>query len=317
MRSSSCLAVAMAVLALLLIGSSASTSVPLHDYPVYGGQALRFGAAALVLWLAARLLALPARRPVGRQWLWFAGLAVFGIAGFNVCLVQATRYGDPSVVGTVIAATPLALAVLGAFQDGRRPRGQVVIGGAVVALGTAVTTGFGATTGTGLSYAFGALACEVAFSLCAVPLLPTLGAVRTSAFAAAGSVPVLLTAGVLADGTGLLRLPTTPELLALTHKALAVAVLANLLWYAALPRIRADKAGLFYGFVPLGTLAMSAALGQESPGRTTVTGIALVLLGLAVGLASFGRRGPRPETRAPAEPAVPPGTRNSTLPDHA
>lgn len=277
-------------LALFLIGTSAAVAVPIADYPVFGGQALRYVVAAAILFLATRWT-LPRRvRPAGREWLLLLGLAAFGIAGFNVFLVLATRYADPAMVGTVIAATPIALAVSGPAFQGRRPQPKIVVGATVVAIGAAVASGFGDNSFAGSMLAVCALSCEVAFSLLAVPLIPRLGAVRVSAYAAALAVPLLVVAGLLVSGGALFRLPTASEFWSLLYLAVVVACAANILWYQALPRVGADRAGLFYGATPIGAFTTAILLGTGDPTPADLLGGALVIAGLVVGLSSRTRR---------------------------
>jgi hypothetical protein len=44
-----------------------------------------------------------------------------------------------------------------------------------------------------------------------------------------------------------------------------VAGAANILWYAALPRVGADRACLFYGATPIGTITTALIVGTGSP----------------------------------------------------
>jgi drug/metabolite transporter (DMT)-like permease len=143
-----------------------------------------------------------------------------------------------------------------------------------------------------LLYAVGALACEACFSLLAIPLLPRLGPVRVSAYTQAIAVPVLLIVGVVTDGSGLLRMPTAPEAAALLYLATVVSAGAFLLWYDALPRLGADRAGLFAGLVPVGAIVTTVLLGLGTPTATELGGAALVIAGLAVGLTASRPRPP-------------------------
>ena len=88
----------------LLIGGSVAASSLLGGYPVLGGQAIRYLAAGLLLAAWARLRRISLPRPAGREWAWLAGLAVVGLAGCSVLLIEATRVADPASVGIVIGA---------------------------------------------------------------------------------------------------------------------------------------------------------------------------------------------------------------------
>lgn len=136
-----------------------------------------------------------------------------------------------------------------------------------------------------------ALAGEVSFSLLAVPILPKLGALRVSAYTAVLSVPLLLIAGAVVDGSAMLRIPTASELTAIAYLGLIVTVGGFLLWYDALPRLGPDRAGLFAGIMPVGAIATMMLLGQGLPGPAESLGAGLVIGGILLGL--HRRRVPR------------------------
>jgi drug/metabolite transporter (DMT)-like permease len=96
-------------------------------------------------------------------------------------------------------------------------------------------------------------------------------------------------------------MPTAAEAAALLYLATVVSAGAFLLWYDALPRLGADRAGLFAGLVPVGAIATTVLLGLGAPTATELGGVALVIAGLAVGLTP-GR--PRTPAIAPAPAAT-------------
>jgi drug/metabolite transporter (DMT)-like permease len=71
-----------------------------------------------------------------------------------------------------------------------------------------------------------------------------------SAYAAALAVPMLLIAGLVADGRGFVRVSTAGEAAGLVYLATVVTTIAFFLWYDALGRLGADLAGLFAGVIP-------------------------------------------------------------------
>ncbi|MFD0888575.1 EamA family transporter, partial [Streptosporangium algeriense] len=146
--------------------------------------------------------------------------------------------------------------------------------------------------------ALGALGGEVGFSLLAIPLLPKLGAVRVAAYSAAVSVPLLLVAGFVVDGPRMLRVPSPSEAAALAYLAVVVTAFAFFCWYDALPRLGAERAGLFSGFLPLGTIVATVVLGTGHPGWPEFAGAALVVVGLLLGL-------------QPVSPSIPPASRQT------
>jgi drug/metabolite transporter (DMT)-like permease len=275
-----------AATAMFLVGTLAAGSSVINQYPLYGGQAVRYAMAAAILFAVAGAKRLRLVRLTLRETLLLLGLATTGLVLFNVCVIQATRHASPALVGTVVGAVPVVLALVGPVLARSRPSGRVLVAAAVVVAGATITSGLGGGSLTGLPYAIGALACEACFSLLAIPLLPRLGPVRVSAYTEAAAVPLLLIIGVVADGSGILRMPTLAEATALVYLGTIVSAGAFLLWYDALPRLGADRAGLFAGVVPVGAIVTTVLLGLGTPTTTELGGAALVIAGLAVGLTS-------------------------------
>lgn len=299
-----------AAAAMFLVGTLAAVSDVIGSYPVYGGQALRYALAAVVLLAVARLLGLgpvrlaTPRRPAGPpartsepvrlrpgQWALLGALALTGLVLFNVCVIEATRAAGPSLPGIVLGTVPLVLAVAGPIAASAtsgtraaRPSPRIVAAGLVVVAGATLATGAGSGNLTGLAWSLGALACEVCFSLLALPLLPVIGPIRLSAWSAVLAVPFLLVIGLVVDGAHVLRVPTPAEAAGLGYLALIVTTVAFFLWYRSLPRLGADRAGLFAGMIPVGAIATAAVLGTGLPSRADLAGAALVIAGIALGL---------------------------------
>ncbi len=253
-----------AAAAMFAVGTLAAISSVINHYPLYGGQALRYALAAFILFAIARAKGLGLVRLTPREALLLLALAATGLVLFNVCVIQATRHASPTLVGTIISVVPVILALAGPLLARARPSGRVLLAAFVVVVG--------------------ALACEACFSLLAIPLLPKLGPVRVSAYTEAVAVPLLLVVGVVADGGGILRMPTAAEAAALVYLGTVVSAGAFVLWYDALPRLGADRAGLFAGVVPVGAIVTTVLLGLGTPTATELGGAALVIAGLAVGL---------------------------------
>ena len=173
--------------AVLLIGGSVAASSLLGGYPVLGGQAIRYLGAGLLLAAWARLRRTPLPRPAGREWAWLAGLAVIGLAGCSVLLIEATRVADPASVGVIIGTAPLVIVIAAAVAVRQRPTGRVLLAAAVVAAGAALAQLGGATglswSGTGLLLSVGALGGAAGSSLLAAPVLPRLGAFAVTIYA--------------------------------------------------------------------------------------------------------------------------------------
>ncbi|MEO5877645.1 MAG: EamA family transporter [Streptosporangiaceae bacterium] len=273
-----------AIAAMCTVGSLTAISATIGDYPFYGGQAVRYGVAALILLLIARLRRVPLPRLGTRDLALLTGLAATGLAGFNLCLVEGAKHASPATIGTVVGAAPILLALAGPLQQRRRPSPRIVGAAVLVAAGAALANGLGSGSGTGLLWALGALGGEACFALLAVPLLPRLGPILVSAYAAAIAVPMLLAVGLCTDGTVLLRVPTTAEAAAYTYITLVVTVGAFLLWYGSLARLGAERGGLFTGVIPIAAALSTMVLGLGVPSAADFAGAGLVGLGVGIGL---------------------------------
>src|SRR4029079_1236748 len=111
----------------LLVGGSVAASSLLAGYPVLGGQAVRYLAAGILLAAWTRLQRKPLPRPAGREWAWLAALAVIGLAGCSVLMIQATRVADAASVGVVIGAAPLVIIIAAAITVRPRPTPQALL----------------------------------------------------------------------------------------------------------------------------------------------------------------------------------------------
>ena len=285
--------------AMFVVGTLAAVSSVINHYPLYGGQAVRYAMAAVILFAVARAKGLGLVRLTPRETLLLLSLAATGLVLFNVCVIQATRHASPTLVGTTVGTVPVVLALVAPLLARARPSGRVLAAAAAVVAGATITTGLGSGNLTGLLYAVGALACEACFSLLAIPLLPRLGPIRVSAYTQAAAIPLLLIVAVIADGGGILRTPSAAEAAALLYLGTVVSAGAFFLWYDALPRLGADRAGLFAGMVPIGAIVTTFLLGLGAPTVTELGGAALVIAGLTVGLVP-GRPRRRPITSAAA-----------------
>ena len=144
----------------------------------------------------------------------------------------------------------------------------------IVAAGAAgVEYSGGGLTAVALAFALGALACEAAFSLFAVPALERLGALAVSAYACIAAVPLLAVWALAVDGASL-PTPTTAEALAFAYLAFGVTTGGFLLWYSSIRLLGVERAGLFSGVLPISALACSAAIGAAEITPVRLLGVA-------------------------------------------
>ncbi|GIF78600.1 DMT family transporter [Asanoa siamensis] len=289
-------AVGFCVLGMTLVGSSVAVSQLLLDYPTLTAQAIRYTAAAAMLFLIAHRFprlggSTPGVRPTVRELGILLVVAATGMAGFNACIMLALHHDtEPAVVGTIIGAAPLGLALLGPLvgplvAGGRaRPSTRIVAAAAVVVAGTVLVEGTGRATTVGVLGAAGALVGEILFSLLAAIVLPRLGAVRVAAYSCALAVPLLLLGALVAGEPAAWRLPTATETGALAYLAVLMTVVAFVFWFIGLERLGVARAGILVGLMPVATLTTAAVMAMAVPGIGPALGVLTVAAGLAFGL---------------------------------
>ncbi|WP_079063939.1 DMT family transporter [Streptomyces sp. NRRL F-4489] len=274
----------LAALACLLVGGSFTANSLLGAYPYAGGQALRYGlAAALLFALLGRRGTAPLRVLTARQWARLTLLAAIGMLGFNLAILAAERTAEPAVPGVVVGCAPVVVAVLAPALAGRRPRPAVVHGALLVAVGAFAVQGWGRTDGQGLLWSAAALCGEVGFGLLAVPVLPPLGPRLLSAVACALAAAEAAVLGLVAQGTDWLRLPGPVEAAALAWQAVVVTVAGFVCWYAGIQRIGAERAALFSGLIPVSAALTAPLAGTGAYGAGQLGGSLLVGAGVALG----------------------------------
>ncbi|MEZ5079522.1 MAG: DMT family transporter [Thermoleophilia bacterium] len=285
---------ALAATAQIAAGSSFVAVAALADYPIAGGQGARYGVAAVALAVIARGRA---RMPSGTDWLRLAAISLLGLAVFNALIIIAVDDSDPAAVGVIVGCVPVLLAILAPLQVRQRPRPSVIATAVVVAIGAALVQWTGGATSTkAILLATGALVCEAAFTLLAVPLLTTIGAYGVTVWACALSVPMLGGWALLVDGADAYRMPTTGEFLALTWLVVGVTLIAILSWFTAVHLLGAGLAGFFNGLMPVAAMAIGAGTGTVALTPLRVVGTLIVAAGITLGMRASR---PQPPKRYP------------------
>lgn len=275
---------ALMILASLVIGASFVASSLLTHFPLWGGQAIRFTAAALVLGaLCGRRWRLVQTWPAG-VWLRIAGLAITGMLGYNAAIITAEQTAEPAVPGAIVGCAPLAVALLSPLMQARSPAARGLAAAGLVVLGTYIVQGFGRTDGTGLGWSAVALACEVAFTLLAASTLTLTGPLLASA-CASGMAGLL--AGAIAfavEGASWLRIPDTSEAAALAWQAVAATAIGFLCWCRGIDQLGTERSALFLGLIPLSAAATAPLVGTGQLSVAQLIGCLLVAGGVALGM---------------------------------
>lgn len=283
--------VLLVTLAYALVGASFTANSLLGSYPYAGGQALRYGAACLLLLpLLGRGGFAPLRLLSTRHWLRLAALAAVGMVGFNLAVLAAERTAEPAVPGVLVGCAPVVVAVLVPLTEGRRPAPAVLYGALLVAAGAFTVQGWGRTDLAGIGWSVAALAGEVGFTVLAVPVLRLLGPkLLTAVVCGIGAVEAALV-GLVVDGAGLVRMPTAVEAGALVWQAALATVVGFVLFYMGVQRVGMERATLYTGAIPVAAALSAALVGGAVFGLPQAAGSLLVGAGAALGTGLFARR---------------------------
>ncbi len=163
----------------------------------------------------------------------------------------------------------------------------MIVAAVLVSAGAVLVQGGGRTDATGVGWALLVLLTEVGFTVLALPVLGRLGPWVVSLHSVWMAAVALLGLGMVVEGPFAVSRLDAGDLLATVHLAVVVTALAFVLWYSAVRRLGAGRAGLFTGVVPVTAAVGGVLLGGPLPAPTVWLGTAVVAAGLALG---FGER---------------------------
>jgi drug/metabolite transporter (DMT)-like permease len=276
-------AVAMGVAAIAMVGGSVAISSVLASAPMLTAEAVRYAVACLLLVLFARAGGQRLVMPRGTEWLWLAGVALTGLVLFNIALVLGSGHAEPAVLGVSVACVPPLLAVLGPLADRTRPSRAGLAAALVVTGGAGLVTGLGRTDAVGVVWAAVVCGCDAAFTLLAMPVLGRHGPWGISVHATWMAAVSYGAAGLVHDGPAAVTRLRPDDWLAVGYLAVITGV-AFVLWYSAVGRLGAGRAGLLGGVAPISAALTGVLLGGPAPRLLVWAGVAVVLAGLALGL---------------------------------
>ena len=268
---------------MVCVGGSVAVSKTLAGAPVFTAEAVRYGAACLLLVGLARLTGRRLSRPRGAEWLWLSGIAVTGLVVFNLALVEGAGHAEPAVLGVAVACVPALLAVIGPLLEGTRPRSSMVAAALVVTCGAGLVQGLGRTDAIGVAWAATVFGCEAAFTLLALPVLSRHGPWGVSVHATWLATVMFAVLGLAREGPAAVTRLSRPDWLAVAYLAVAVTAAAFVLWYSSVRRLGASRAGLLTGIAPVAAAITGVLLGTPAPGPLVWVGIAVVAAGLVLG----------------------------------
>src|SRR4051794_16195081 len=147
----------------------------------------------------ARAIRTPIPRPSKDDAMRAVAVAIAGMIGFNILVIEAVAHSDPATVGTIVGLSPLILSLT-------KPTRRAFAAAAIVVAGGALVEGAGGATILGIALAATALAGEICFLLFAKPVVERRGPLVTSIYGATAAAII-----GLAGGAATLRMPTTTE----------------------------------------------------------------------------------------------------------
>jgi drug/metabolite transporter (DMT)-like permease len=268
---------------MVCVGGSVAVSSVLAGAPVYTAEAVRYGAACLLLVALARLTGRRITWPRTTEWLWLSGIAVTGLVVFNLALVEGSRHAEPAVLGVAVACVPAVLALIGPLLEGTRPHAAAVAAALVVTAGAGLVQGLGRTDAIGVAWAVAVFGCEAAFTLLAIPVLGRHGPWGVSVHATWLATVMFAVLGAINEGPRAAAQLTRTDWLAVGYLAVAVTAAAFVLWYSSVRRLGASRAGLLTGIAPVAAAVSGVLLGGPAPRPLVWAGIAVVAVGLALG----------------------------------
>ena len=282
--------VAAGASAMVCVGGSVAVSSVLARAPVFTAEAVRYALACVILVLLARVTGRRLSLPRGTEWLWLSGIAVTGLVVFNIALVEGSTHAEPAVLGVAVASVPSLLAVIGPLLEGSRPRPYLVAAALVVTGGAALVQGVGRTDALGIVWAVVIFGCEAAFTLLAIPVLTRHGPWGVSVHATWMAALIFAVLGMTREGPAAAAQLTRADWLAVGYLSVAVTAAAFVMWYSSVRRLGASKAGLLTGVAPVAAAVTGVLLGAPAPRPLVWAGIAVVAVGLALGLRGAAAR---------------------------
>jgi drug/metabolite transporter (DMT)-like permease len=277
-------ALTMGAVGMAAVGGSVAVSGVLADAPLFTVQAIRYAAASLLLLAMARAARVPIRAPRGAEWLWLSGVAAVGLVLFNVALVRGSEHAEPAALGVAVACVPVVLALVGPLLEGGRPARAAVLAAVVVTAGAVLVQSGGRTDLAGLGWAAMVLACEVGFTLLAVPVLRRHGPWGVSVHTCWIATAQLVVLAAVTEGPAAVTTLRVPHVAAIAYLAVVLTAIAFILWYSAVGRLGTALAGLLTGVAPVAAAAVGVLLGAPVPGVAVWAGTALVVAGLLLGV---------------------------------
>lgn len=255
--------------------------------PVFVGSGLRVAIGALALAPFALKHWHQVPEISRRDWFLIGLISLFGMFGFSALMLYGMGMVSGVAGAIVMSTTPAVTAAVSILLLGDRPTwrklsavGLAVGGVLVLHLGRGDDGGEGGNLLLGSLLVFGAVCCEVAYTLLGKRVSEHVDPVLVAFLAAAVAVPVFLPFAIW-------QWPQV-ELAEIDWRAWAAVVwygagtlaLGSWLWYAGIAKAEGTVAAAFMGVMPASALALSYLLLGESFRWIHLVGFLTVFLGV-------------------------------------
>lgn len=258
------------------------------EVPVYVFVLFRFAIASAALALLAR--SEPGPRLIDMtagQWRDLVLMALLGLVGFIVLMLEGVRRTAAADAGIITAALPAVVALLGVALAGDRLSRLQMAAVALAVAGLLLVQVSGAsggmTTLLGNLLVAAAVLCEASFVLLGKRLAPPYRPLRLSLGANVAGLLLSLPLAAAALPTFDIAAVSTSMWLLGTWYSLSSGVLCLWLWYRGLPHVETWLAGLATAAIPVAALATSALYLGEAIGGWRLVGAALVIGAIVLG----------------------------------
>lgn len=246
--------------------------------------AVRFLLASAVLFALLRLREGRLPRPTARDWAYFFGLGLTGVAIYNILFFYGLIWTSATESALIIATGPAVNALLGIVALKEQVTAAKVTGIVVSILGVVVVAGVGMggspTAWVGDLMQFASVVAWAIYSLLGKTVMGRYSALASTAYGSlAGAVILTPLALILAPWGPTLHMGTMGWG-AMAYLALFATVLGFVFWYEGLRRVELSRAAVMLNLVPFWAAALGAVLLGERLAWKDLVGALLVVGGV-------------------------------------
>lgn len=275
---------------MILFGSATPVSkIVTEAMPIFVGSLLRVGLGALVLLPFAWRRFGELRALDRRDWLFVAGIAVFGMVGFSALMLYGMRMISGVGGAIVMATTPAVTAGAAMLFFGERATRRKLVAIVLAVAGVAILQitsrgdeGAGDKMLLGALFIFGAVCCEAAYTLLGRKVSKDVSPLLTAFIASAASAPLFAVASVFQWSAFTPAEIDAGAWSATVWYGAGTLALGTAFWYSGVAKTQGSIAAVFMGLMPVSALVLSYALLGEAFRWSHLAGFAVVFAGVVL-----------------------------------